>query len=164
MRGESGRSGAAPHPHSRTLKTSKACLKGVRWERFQLPVLSQSSVLTTGGITNVISRKRLACCRVGDVHLNTIDFIPIPTPNGTNSAGLIDQGPLHCKFNTTAKTPARCTCKPRMAQKTSHETLETSFAFLSALIEMSAPPHSRQCVWGSLRCLVTKEQRAPSAK
>lgn len=60
-------------------------------------MLSPASVLTTGGMTNVVSRKRLACCSVGEVHLNTIDFIPVPAPTGTNSADLIDQRPLHCK-------------------------------------------------------------------
>lgn len=81
-------------------------------------MLSQASVLTTGGMTNVVLRKRLACCSVGDVHLNTIDFIPVPAPTGTNSADLIDQGPLHCKLNKTAETPTWCTCKLRIEQKT----------------------------------------------
>ena len=80
-------------------------IKGERCEKKQLQTFSQSSVRTTGGITNVVSRKRLACCSVGDVHLNTIDFIAVPAPAGTNSADLIDQGPLHCKFNKTAENP-----------------------------------------------------------
>lgn len=81
-------------------------------------MLSQASVLTTGGMTNVVSRKRLACCSVGEAHLNTIDFIPVPAPTGINSADLIDQGPLHCKLNKTAETLTWCTCKLRIEQKT----------------------------------------------
>lgn len=62
-------------------------------------MLSQTSVLATGRMTNVVSGKRLACCNAEDVHLNTIDFSPVPAPTGANSADLIDRGPLHCKLD-----------------------------------------------------------------
>lgn len=67
-------------------------------EKMQLRTLSKSFVVVTGAIDNVMSRKCLSCCSVGDVHLNTIDFVPIAAPNGTNSAALIDHGPLYCKL------------------------------------------------------------------
>lgn len=62
-------------------------------------MLSQTSVLATGRMTNVVSGKRLACCNAEDVHLNTIDFSPVPAPTGANSADLIDRAPLHCKLD-----------------------------------------------------------------
>lgn len=62
-------------------------------------MLSQTSVLATGRMTNVVSGKRLVCCNAEDVHLNTIDFSPVPAPTGANSADLIDRGPLHCKLD-----------------------------------------------------------------
>lgn len=62
-------------------------------------MLSQTSVLATGRMTNVVSGKRLACCNAEDVHLNTIDFSPVPAPTGANSADLIDRGPLRCKLD-----------------------------------------------------------------
>lgn len=66
-------------------------------------MLSQTSVLATGRMTNVVSGKRLACCNAEDVHLNTIDFSPVPAPTGANSADLIDRGPLHCKLDKAEK-------------------------------------------------------------
>lgn len=66
-------------------------------------MLSQTSVLATGRMTNVVTGKRLVCCNAEDVHLNTIDFLPVPDPTGANSADLIDRGPLRCKFDKAEK-------------------------------------------------------------
>lgn len=68
-------------------------------------MLSQTSVLATGRMTNVVSGKRLVCCNAEDVHLNTIDFLPVPAPTGANSADLIDRGPLHSKLDKAEENP-----------------------------------------------------------
>lgn len=61
-------------------------------------MFSQTSVLATGRMTNVVSGKRLVCRNAEDVHLNTIDFLPVPAPAGANSADQNDRSPLHCKL------------------------------------------------------------------
>lgn len=68
-------------------------------------MLSQTSVLATGRMTNVVSGKRLVCCNAEDVHLNIIDFLPVPAPTGANSADLIDRSPLHCKLDKAEENP-----------------------------------------------------------
>lgn len=57
------------------------------------------------------SQKCLVCFSAGDVHLDSIDFIPITTPSGINSADLIDQSPLCHDFQKTAESPAKCSCR-----------------------------------------------------
>ena len=77
----------------------KLFIKERRCEKKHLPMLPQTSVLAAGRMTNVVSGKRLVCCHAEDVHLNTIDFLPVPAPTGANSTDLIDRGPLHCKLD-----------------------------------------------------------------
>lgn len=65
----------------------------------------QTSVPATGRMTNVVSGKRLVCCNAEDVHLNSIDFLPVPAPTGANSANLIDPGLLRGKLDKAEENP-----------------------------------------------------------
>lgn len=74
------------------------------WEEASSPMF-QISVLATGRMTNVVSGKRLVCCNAEDVHLNSIDFRPVPAPTGANSADLIDPGLLRCELYKAEENP-----------------------------------------------------------